>query len=498
MSDDIEPEAVRLARNWLSDCRDDGPDVSPSKFTTMARHIVETYAAASRARIDEPEAVRIARAVAGDVPDSPDLHGKGAMQIALMLSRYIVETHAAAERAREGMPEVVNDAHDAIALHDNDGDGCGCQTCAFASALIETHAAAERARESMPAMVRDAAARLAGETTAGHREMTDRALVECHAQLAASREHAALIAKERDEYVAANLANANRQLAASREECERVRARAERDVYVRYSSAGREFRSRLARLLWKVKRERDTRAAKLARWTDCFICVECGRGKADEEGCCTTCGRDVLIVEGGKLTRPLSHFYDRDAIDEYTDKLEADVAALTAERDKLQAEVERLTDRLASVEHANEVHRDSYLIELRNFFAEQAKAEIANEALAVLGETSMEALAKLREEKNAAYDERNRCVAALARMAMLLGWPCGLARHPDDDASWDREWMTIVFIDFPTGQASWHVHDRDVPLFDGLTVYAREWDGHTTLEKYARLANLRRFTARER
>lgn len=42
----------------------------------------------------------------------------------------------------------------------------------------------------------------------------------------------------------------------------------------------------------------------------------------------------------------------------------------------------------------------------------------------------------------------------------------------------------------PTGQASWHFHDSQAYLFDGLPAYQGAWDGHDTPEKYRRLAQL--------
>lgn len=91
---------------------------------------------------------------------------------------------------------------------------------------------------------------------------------------------------------------------------------------------------------------------------------------------------------------------------------------------------------------------------------------------------------------DAVYDERNRCVAAMSVMAQLLRWPCGLGKHSEQDATWDREWMNIVFIDLPTGQASWHIHDRDLRLFAHLPPYTKQWDGHSTAEKYDRLERI--------
>jgi hypothetical protein len=79
-----------------------------------------------------------------------------------------------------------------------------------------------------------------------------------------------------------------------------------------------------------------------------------------------------------------------------------------------------------------------------------------------------------------AYEERNRVVAALARC-----FPAGLRRT--DIEGWDPAWQNCVFIDLPCGQVSWHFHDREADLFAGLPPYSKEWDGHSTPEKYRRL-----------
>lgn len=83
-----------------------------------------------------------------------------------------------------------------------------------------------------------------------------------------------------------------------------------------------------------------------------------------------------------------------------------------------------------------------------------------------------------------AYYERNQLVAALARL-----FPSGLRKTDIDE--WDPAWHNCVFIDLPTGQVSWHFHDREAHLFEGLPAYERPWDGHSTQEKYKRVANLR-------
>jgi hypothetical protein len=98
--------------------------------------------------------------------------------------------------------------------------------------------------------------------------------------------------------------------------------------------------------------------------------------------------------------------------------------------------------------------------------------------------------AAMRAAKDAAYNERDRCVAALAWLAFRLGWTVGVGQHDPADTKWDADWRTIIYIEFPTGQASWHIHDSEVKLVRGLPSYTKPWDGHTTPEKYSRLEAL--------
>jgi hypothetical protein len=94
-----------------------------------------------------------------------------------------------------------------------------------------------------------------------------------------------------------------------------------------------------------------------------------------------------------------------------------------------------------------------------------------------------EALASAKAEKDGAYLERNQVVAALAKC-----FPSGLKKT--DIAGWSTDWHQCVYIDLPTGQVSWHFHDSQAYLFDGLPPYDGEWDGHDTAEKYRRVAAL--------
>ncbi len=86
--------------------------------------------------------------------------------------------------------------------------------------------------------------------------------------------------------------------------------------------------------------------------------------------------------------------------------------------------------------------------------------------------------------KDEAYHERNQVVAALARL-----FPSGIART--NIPGWEPEWHGCVYIDLPTGQVSWHYHDREASLFADLPPYGKPWDGHDTPEKYRRLASVR-------
>lgn len=93
---------------------------------------------------------------------------------------------------------------------------------------------------------------------------------------------------------------------------------------------------------------------------------------------------------------------------------------------------------------------------------------------------------EMRSRKYAAYKERNRLVALLARC-----FPSGLKKTAIE--GWSEDWQNCVYIELPTGQASWHFHDTDAPLFEGVPPYTGEWDGHTTTQKYENIERLCKF-----
>lgn len=92
---------------------------------------------------------------------------------------------------------------------------------------------------------------------------------------------------------------------------------------------------------------------------------------------------------------------------------------------------------------------------------------------------------RLIAQKDGAYEERDKCVAVIARLAAHLHCVAWLGRH--EGGEWDDDWRNIVFVELPTGQVSWHIHDSELPLFAFLKPAATPWDGHDTPEKYRRL-----------
>jgi hypothetical protein len=87
------------------------------------------------------------------------------------------------------------------------------------------------------------------------------------------------------------------------------------------------------------------------------------------------------------------------------------------------------------------------------------------------------------DEKDQAYWERNQLVSYISKI--YYSW---LERHPEKDTEWEDEWRNIIFIQFPKGKYSWHIHDREMKYFKHLQFYDTDsWDGSTTEQKYQAL-----------
>lgn len=76
------------------------------------------------------------------------------------------------------------------------------------------------------------------------------------------------------------------------------------------------------------------------------------------------------------------------------------------------------------------------------------------------------------------YRERAHLVAHLAAY-----YP-SCAGYTDERAP---DWL-VVTVNTPQGQACWHIAKRDEDLFEHVPRHDVPWDGHTTAEKYERLA----------
>lgn len=97
----------------------------------------------------------------------------------------------------------------------------------------------------------------------------------------------------------------------------------------------------------------------------------------------------------------------------------------------------------------------------------------------------------MEDFKNAAYAERNRLLAGFVALSIKLGFKVWRAKHQDPD--WEDDWRSIIFIDLPTGQVAWHIHDSELSMFELLPDGDNNWDGHDTEEKYQRVINLRNW-----
>lgn len=86
----------------------------------------------------------------------------------------------------------------------------------------------------------------------------------------------------------------------------------------------------------------------------------------------------------------------------------------------------------------------------------------------------------LEEQKDGAYSERNKLVAALTK---IYEFESSIEDHVmAEGQEWDDEWRKVVYINLPSGQASWHIHVSEEPMFAHLQSKGVKWDGHTTEE----------------
>lgn len=112
------------------------------------------------------------------------------------------------------------------------------------------------------------------------------------------------------------------------------------------------------------------------------------------------------------------------------------------------------------------------LFEIADFEKAKNQQFLVNVELNEVNRKYRDDLDNLRIVTDNAYHERNRLVALLARI-----FPSGLRKTEID--GWDPAWHNCVYIDTPAGQVSYHFHDREAELFEGLPPYPGKWDGHS-------------------
>jgi YgiT-type zinc finger domain-containing protein len=105
-----------------------------------------------------------------------------------------------------------------------------------------------------------------------------------------------------------------------------------------------------------------------------------------------------------------------------------------------------------------------------------------------LSELELNALiTDLVEEKNGVYDERNKCVILMARMAIALGLKAGRWYHEGEEEGWG--WIISILL--PTGWVEWHIPNEDIVWCEDLPIIEREWESYATQEKYQRVLEAR-------
>ena len=164
---------------------------------------------------------------------------------------------------------------------------------------------------------------------------------------------------------------------------------------------------------------------------------------------------------------------------------------LFADRVEAADRIEALTAEIEWITKANIDHvaaRVSYHDQIERMQGERELTgkvlKLCNEECFVLTNKSDQLRAEVEQVtafKDGAYLERNKLVALLSKV-----FPSGKKKTAIE--GWSEDWHGCVYIDLPTGQASWHYHDSQSDLFAHLPEYQGTWDGHTTDEKYERIS----------
>ncbi|HET9890610.1 MAG TPA: hypothetical protein VFQ42_08930 [Mycobacterium sp.] len=139
------------------------------------------------------------------------------------------------------------------------------------------------------------------------------------------------------------------------------------------------------------------------------------------------------------------------------------VAIHRCRADTLEAMFER-----AETQHVTFIGHDGK--ELHPDWCRECRVEALR---AETGATLQDVLAAIQQH-DTDYDVRYPLVFEAIHLALKLGYPAGIRIDPAEP-----EWP-VAYIELPAGQVSWH-----------MPQHPAEWDGHSTDEKYRRIATMK-------
>lgn len=127
-------------------------------------------------------------------------------------------------------------------------------------------------------------------------------------------------------------------------------------------------------LIESLTNERDSLRAELNAWRNCYMCLECGpHVRADEDGCCATCGQDCILVVDGRLARGTREVQSDAMAHESQQALRTALAQARAEVERLKSELEMLADAQRAERLRDEAHQYAQAAQDEN---ERLRAEV--------------------------------------------------------------------------------------------------------------------------
>ena len=184
-----------------------------------------------------------------------------------------------------------------------------------------------------------------------------------------------------------------------------------------------------------------------------------------------------LLADNTELVRQLRESREETARMKRQMSIHSAASPSTPAIDALRAELEAAqADLAARIAHVDELEYENRRLKKLNKASLHVVAKTAKE---MRNRTRMDALAK-RNRNNIAF-ERNILVAALTHR--YESW------KEHDPEFHVEDLCTIVYVELPTGQVSFRIHDRDWCLFTHLEQreFGPHWDGHSVVDKHSRM-----------